>query len=97
MGRQLLPLYDIFSTVHYPELSRDMAMKIGGEYSSEKVTPKNFEELAEEAGLGKPLVKRRVSELADIVIDAIPRVMIAHPAAAKIGARIRQRAEGMRR
>jgi hypothetical protein len=30
-----------------------MAMKIGGEYSSEKVLPKNFEKLAEEAGLAK--------------------------------------------
>ena len=40
---RLAPLYDIVSTVYYPELSRDMAMKIGGEYSSEKVMPKNFE------------------------------------------------------
>ena len=29
-------------------------MKIGGEYSSEKVMPKNFEQLAEEAEPGKP-------------------------------------------
>ena len=50
---RLAPLYDIVSTVYYPELSRDMAMKIGGEYSSEKVTARNFEQLAEEAGLGQ--------------------------------------------
>lgn len=97
MNIRLSPLYDIVSTVYYPELSRDMAMKIGGEYSSEKVTPKDFEELAGEAGLGKPLVKQRVSELADIVIDALPRVVIAHPAADKMGALIRQRAERMRK
>jgi serine/threonine-protein kinase HipA len=30
-----------------------MAMKIGGEYFSEKVAPRNFDQLAEEAGLGK--------------------------------------------
>src|SRR5208282_2736915 len=35
---RLAPLYDIVSTVYYPELSPDMAMKIGGEYLSEKVT-----------------------------------------------------------
>src|ERR1017187_7676829 len=36
---RLAPLYDLVSTIYYPELSRNMAMKIGGEYSSEKVTP----------------------------------------------------------
>ena len=35
---RLAPLYDVVNTLYYPELSRDMAMKIGGEYSSEKVT-----------------------------------------------------------
>jgi serine/threonine-protein kinase HipA len=65
---RLAPLYDIVSTVYYPELSKEMAMKIGGEYLSEKVVPKDFEQLAEEAGLGKPLVKQRVAELADTVL-----------------------------
>jgi hypothetical protein len=45
-----------------------MAMKIGGEYSSEKIVARHFEQLAEEAGLGRPLVHRRVPELADTVI-----------------------------
>jgi serine/threonine-protein kinase HipA len=97
MNFRLSPLYDIVSTVYYPELSHDMAMKIGGEYSSENVTLKDFEDLAVEAGLGKPLVKRRVSEFANIVIDALPRVMIAHPAADKMSALIRKRAERMRK
>ena len=37
-----------------------MAMKIGGEYSSANVTPEDFEWLAQEAGLSKPMVRRRV-------------------------------------
>jgi len=37
-----------------------MAMKIGNQYSSERITPKDFERPAGDAGLGKPLVKRRV-------------------------------------
>ena len=48
---RLAPLYDVVSTTYYPDLSKGMAMKIGGEYSSDKVTPKDFEQLAEEAGL----------------------------------------------
>lgn len=42
-----------------------MAMKIDGEYLSDKVTPKNFEQLAEEAGLAKPIVRNRVPKLAE--------------------------------
>jgi serine/threonine-protein kinase HipA len=94
---RLSPLYDVVSTVYYPELSRDMAMRIGGEFSSEKVTAKNFEQLAEEAGLGKPLARGRVAELSEKVIDTLPRVEIAHPAAEKVAALIRQRSEKVMR
>ena len=90
---RLSPLYDVVNTVYYPELSRDMAMRIGDEYSSEKVTPRNFEQLAEEAGLGKPLVRGRVAELSEKVIAALPKVEIANPVADKVAALIRQRSE----
>jgi serine/threonine-protein kinase HipA len=43
---RLAPLYDVISTIYYPELSTDMAMKIGREYSSAKVTPRDFGQLA---------------------------------------------------
>jgi serine/threonine-protein kinase HipA len=87
------PLYDMVSKIYYPELSRTMAMKIGGEYSSEKVTPKNFEQLAEEAGLAKPMVKRRVPELAETIIATLPRLEIADPFAEAVAALIRQQCE----
>lgn len=90
---RLAPLYDVVSTIYYPELSRDMAMRIGNEYSSEKVTAGNFEQLAEEAGLGKPLVRVRVVELSEKVIGALPKLETAHPAAQKVAAQIRQRSE----
>jgi serine/threonine-protein kinase HipA len=93
---RLAPLYDIVSTVYYPELSRDMAMKIGGEYSSEKVTARNFERLAEEAGLGKPLVRARVPEMAEKVIAALGRVEITNPGAEKVASLIRHRSEKTR-
>ena len=90
---RLAPLYDIVSTVYYPELSRDMAMKIGGEYSSEKVTARNFEQLAEEAGLGKALVRARVPEMAERIVAALGKIEITHPDAEKVAALIRQRSE----
>jgi serine/threonine-protein kinase HipA len=93
---RLAPLYDIVSTVYYPELSRDMAMKIGGEYASEKVTAINFEQLAEDAGLGKPLVRAHVPEVAERVIAALGKVEITHPDAEKVAVLIRQRSEKIR-
>ena len=56
-----------------------MPPKIDGEYSSEKVTLKNFELLAEEAGLPKPMVKRRVPELAETIIATLHGLEIADP------------------
>jgi serine/threonine-protein kinase HipA len=72
MQVSLSPLYDSLSTVYYPEISRTMAMKLGGEYLSEKVMPRNFEQLAEEAGLAKPMVRRRVTEVIEKILSALP-------------------------
>jgi serine/threonine-protein kinase HipA len=72
MQISLSPLYDSLSTVYYPEISRTMAMKLGGQYSSEKVMPPNFEQFAEEAGLAKPMVRRRVLEIVEKILSALP-------------------------
>ncbi len=88
---RLSPLYDIVSTMYYPELSRDMAMKIGSEYASERVKPADFEQLAEEGGLSKPSVRRRVPELAETVMAALPKIEIPHPVAEKVEALILER------
>jgi len=89
------PLYDIVATTYYPELSEEMAMKIGDEYSSEQVRPRDFEKLAEEAGLAKPMVRRRVPELAEVILAVIEatKLEIAHPIAEAVAALIRKRCE----
>ena len=95
---RLAPLYDIVSTVYYPELSEEMAMKIGDEYSSDRVTLKDFEKLAQEAGLAKPIVRRRVTEMAEAVLGAIEttKSQIAHPVAGAVAALVRKRCERVR-
>jgi serine/threonine-protein kinase HipA len=90
---RLAPLYDIVSTAYYPELSREMAMRIGGEYSSEKVSPQNFEKFAEEAGLAKPLVRRRVPELAEAILTTLPTLDTSNPVAEGVAALIKKRSE----
>jgi serine/threonine-protein kinase HipA len=92
---RLAPLYDIVSTVFYPQLSRDMAMKIGSEYSSEKVLPKDFEQMAREAGLSPALVKQRVPELAETLMAALSTINIVHPVSQKVAALIHQRSENV--
>jgi serine/threonine-protein kinase HipA len=86
---RLAPLYDVVSTHYYPELTREMAMKIGGEYSSDRVSKTNFEQLAEDAGLAKPLVRRRVPELAEAVLLNLDQTGIEHPVAESLAGQIR--------
>jgi serine/threonine-protein kinase HipA len=93
---RLAPLYDVVSTIYYPELSPEMAMKIGGEYSSERVTPRDFEKLAEEAALAKPLVRRRVVELADAILTTLPKLEVRSPVAEGVVALIQKRSENAR-
>ena len=88
---RLAPLYDVLSTTYYPELAKKMAMKIGGEYASDKVTPRHFEKLAEEASLSKPMVRRRVLELAETILAAIPGVDGGYAATAKVAAHMKSR------
>ena len=68
-------------------------MRIGEEYSSDKVTLKDFERLAADAGLGRPLVRERLREVIDRVIAAVPRVPIREPLAGKVADLIRHRCE----
>jgi serine/threonine-protein kinase HipA len=93
---RLAPLYDVVSTLYYPELSGEMAMRIGGQYSSGKVTAGNFDQLADEAGLGKPLVRARVREIADRILAALARMDVTNPNAEKVAALIRGRSEKLR-
>jgi serine/threonine-protein kinase HipA len=87
------PLYDLVCTVYYPDLSKKMAMKIGGEYLSDRISPGHFETLATEAGLAKPLVKQRVPDLATTVIRGLKMIEAKHPVAVEVAKIIRQRSE----
>ncbi len=90
-GARLAPLYDVLSTAYYPELAKKMAMKIGDEYVSDRVLAKQFEQMADEAGLAKPLVKRRVQELAEKVLSEAPKITDGHPATKAVAALVQIR------
>ena len=90
-GLVFAPLYDLVITVYYPELSKKMAMKIGGETESLKVSAEPFERLAIDAGLTVPMVKKRVPELAEQVLANLNKVKIPHPVANELAELIEQR------
>ena len=66
-------------------------MKISGEYSSDRVSKTNFEQLAEDAGLAKPLVRRRVPELAEAVLLNLDQTGIEHPVGEALAGQIRSK------
>ena len=66
-GPRLAPLYDLLSTVAYPELPPKLAMKIGKCGTLEEMDSKAWSSFATEAGLGLPLIRRRVNEISDAV------------------------------
>ena len=62
-GPRFAPLYDLLATVAYPELSPGLAMKIGRRATLETMDIGGWTRFAVDAGLGLPLVRRRVSEI----------------------------------
>ncbi len=92
---RLAPLYDLVSTVYYPELSDKMAMKIGGEGKSDLVFPKEVEQFARDAGLAAAATLSRVGTLAATVLETIPKVEKPHETSEKVAALISERCENI--
>jgi serine/threonine-protein kinase HipA len=68
-GPRLAPLYDLLATVAYPDLSSKFAMKIGKRATLAELDAKGWAAFAADAGLGLPLVRRRVAEISKGVRD----------------------------
>lgn len=93
---RLAPFYDLLCTVYYPELATKMAMKIGGKYKPNDVYARHFEKLAEEAGLSKPIVLKRVMTIADKTLSCLHDVEAEMPDSTKLITFIRERIEGLK-
>jgi serine/threonine-protein kinase HipA len=71
-GARLAPLYDLVCTQAYPDLSHDMAMKIGDERNPSKVIERNWRKFFKEAGIGQAAAERRLVEIAQRVREHVP-------------------------
>lgn len=88
---QLAPLYDLVCTLYYEDLSKKMAMKLGGEYSIDNIHARNFAKLADEIGFSKPEVHRRILKLIDAILSSLPKIKINHQVQEKIASLIKTR------
>ena len=68
-GVELAPLYDLLSTVAYPDLSPRFAMRVARRGTLEELRRGDWDRFARDAGLGAPIVRRRVRELAGLALE----------------------------
>ena len=69
--RRLAPFYDLVSTLAWPELSKIPAMKIGKSETLDVFTPSPWKTLAQEANLGWPMVKDRITDLGRRTVETL--------------------------
>ena len=79
---KLAPLYDLVCTLAYPDLSPEMAMKIGNERKPARVSQMNWRKLFEEVGFGQAAAQRRLSSVARRVQRETQTLMAYHVAGA---------------
>ena len=72
--RRLAPLYDLVSTLAWPELSGNLAMKIGGCASVHVFTIGDWQKMAGKSGLGWPLIRERMGEICHRMLNELDKV-----------------------
>jgi serine/threonine-protein kinase HipA len=68
---ELAPLYDLLSTVYYPELSPRLAMRIAKRHTLEELKASDWERFADESGLALRFIRTRARELTSAVVNSI--------------------------
>jgi len=71
---ELAPAYDLLSTLAYPDLSRKLAMKIGGEYNFRWITPGKFDRMATQCDVKEKLIRHEVKDLAAKILPAAQKL-----------------------
>lgn len=67
--RRLSPCYDLVSTLAWPDLSKNLAMKIGGCESVNAFTIGDWKKMAKKTGLGWPMIRERMSESCHSILN----------------------------
>jgi serine/threonine-protein kinase HipA len=84
-GVTLAPFYDLLSTVVYPNLSPNLAMKIARRATLEDIRNETLSAFADDIGVPASFVRRRVKELSGAVVGLV-RSLPENPALAALDA-----------
>ena len=69
----LSPLYDLVSTMYYPSLSANMAMKIGNEYKLERIGLHQWEKLCQIIHYNFSYLKRLIEQQRSDIIELLDK------------------------
>lgn len=72
--RRLAPYYDLVSTLAWPNLSKNLAMKIGGCKSLNAFTIGDWKNMAMKNGLGWPMIRERMAESCHSILNELGEV-----------------------
>lgn len=89
---QLAPAYDLVSTIYYSELSNKMAMKIGKQYSSEKIDRLCIEKFSEDCELNYKATIKQFNSIASTILDKIDTLAEKYEVITNLIELIKQRA-----
>ncbi len=71
----MAPLYDVMNGDIYPDVTRNLAMKIAGKNRGHYIYARHWDRMAEENHISGAQVRRRVAELSQAVLDALPSLV----------------------
>jgi serine/threonine-protein kinase HipA len=71
----LAPLYDVVNGEIYPNVTRNLAMKIAGKQRAWHIHGRHWDRFAEQNGLSATQVRKRVSELSAAVLKSAPETV----------------------
>jgi len=70
----MAPLYDILNGAIYENITKDLAMTIGGQTRGDELLGDHWATMAKENGLSPSQVKRRVKQLAEAALKEAPKL-----------------------
>ncbi|MBF0432896.1 MAG: type II toxin-antitoxin system HipA family toxin [Fibrobacteria bacterium] len=74
--RRLSPYYDLVSTLAWPNLTKNLAMKIGNCKSVNAYTIGDWKTMAKATGLGWPMIRERMGEMCHSVLNALDEAQV---------------------
>jgi len=70
---RLAPFYDLVCTLHYNELTRKMAMKVGSKYKVDDVQTRHWEQLCQSINYSYPALKKVLKNQSEMILSTMAK------------------------